>query len=93
MAGGPEGIRTPDLFSAIEARSQLRYRPAQKAKDILPEAQGDVKQTHSVFVNQNVNDAEPPNQNITEETYLQFIPFASAPNSIKKVNRLRRLFL
>jgi hypothetical protein len=24
---GPEGIRTPDLFSAIEARSQLRYRP------------------------------------------------------------------
>ena len=24
---GPGGIRTPDLFSAIEARSQLRYRP------------------------------------------------------------------
>ena len=24
---GPEGIRTPDLLSAIEARSQLRYRP------------------------------------------------------------------
>ena len=26
---GPGGIRTRDLFSAIEARSQLRYRPAQ----------------------------------------------------------------
>jgi hypothetical protein len=25
--GGPEGIRTPDLFNAIEARSQLRHRP------------------------------------------------------------------
>jgi hypothetical protein len=25
--GGPEGIRTPDLYSAIVARSQLRYRP------------------------------------------------------------------
>jgi hypothetical protein len=25
---GPGGIRTRDLFSAIEARSQLRYRPA-----------------------------------------------------------------
>ena len=24
---GPGGIRTLDLFSAIEARSQLRYRP------------------------------------------------------------------
>ena len=24
---GPEGIRTPGLLSAIEARSQLRYRP------------------------------------------------------------------
>ncbi len=24
---GPEGIRTLDLLSAIEARSQLRYRP------------------------------------------------------------------
>ena len=27
-ASGPGGIRTLDLFSAIEARSQLRYRPA-----------------------------------------------------------------
>jgi hypothetical protein len=27
LASGPGGIRTPDLFSAIEARSQLRYRP------------------------------------------------------------------
>ena len=25
--GGPEGIRTPDLLSAIQARSQLRHRP------------------------------------------------------------------
>ena len=25
---GPEGTRTPDLLSAIEARSQLRYRPS-----------------------------------------------------------------
>ena len=24
---GPEGIRTPDLVSAIDARSQLRHRP------------------------------------------------------------------
>ena len=27
MPSGPGGIRTLDLFSAIEARSQLRYRP------------------------------------------------------------------
>ena len=26
-SNGPDGIRTPDLLSAIEARSQLRYRP------------------------------------------------------------------
>ncbi len=25
--GGPEGIRTPDLLHAMEARFQLRYRP------------------------------------------------------------------
>jgi hypothetical protein len=25
--GGPEGIRTPDLLHAMEALSQLRYRP------------------------------------------------------------------
>ena len=25
--GGPEGIRTPDLYSAIVALSQLSYRP------------------------------------------------------------------
>ena len=40
---GPEGIRTPGLLSAIEARSQLRYRPNYKAKDILLEADRDVK--------------------------------------------------
>ena len=40
---GPEGIRTPDLLSAIEARSQLRYRPVvQKAMAILPEGGGNV---------------------------------------------------
>ena len=40
---GPEGIRTPDLLSAIEARSQLRYRPVvQKATAILPEGGGNV---------------------------------------------------
>jgi hypothetical protein len=43
--GGPEGIRTPDLLSAIEARSQLRYRPIFKVQGILPEAQGYVKQS------------------------------------------------
>lgn len=34
--GGPEGIRTPDLFSAIEARSQLRYRPSNRVKGFYP---------------------------------------------------------
>ena len=38
---GPGGIRTLDLFSAIEARSQLRYRPDDRSKlqgkKILPE--------------------------------------------------------
>ena len=43
LPSGPEGIRTPDLLSAIEARSQLRYRPRIKAKVILLEAEGDVK--------------------------------------------------
>ena len=27
ILGGPGGIRTRDLISAIDARSQLRYRP------------------------------------------------------------------
>jgi hypothetical protein len=35
--GGPGGIRTLGLFSAIEARSQLRYRPMIKS-GILPRA-------------------------------------------------------
>lgn len=43
---GPEGIRTPDLLSAIEARSQLRYRPKFKAKRILPEAFGNVNEKY-----------------------------------------------
>ena len=29
LAGGPRGIRTPDLLNAIETRSQLRYGPGQ----------------------------------------------------------------
>ena len=28
--GGPEGIRTLDLFHAMEARSQLRHRPPRR---------------------------------------------------------------
>jgi hypothetical protein len=28
--GGPEGIRTLDLFHAMEARSQLRHRPTRR---------------------------------------------------------------
>ena len=50
LNSGPEGIRTPDLLSAIEARSQLRYRPMVKAKDILLEGLGDVKQTILRFI-------------------------------------------
>jgi hypothetical protein len=34
---GPEGIRTPDLVSAIDARSQLRHRPGRWANGILLE--------------------------------------------------------
>ena len=29
-SGGAEGIRTPDLLNAIEARSQLRHGPKQR---------------------------------------------------------------
>ncbi len=29
-SGGAEGIRTPDLLNAIEARSQLRHGPRQR---------------------------------------------------------------
>ncbi len=32
-ASGPGGIRTRDLISAIDARSQLRYRPTQGSED------------------------------------------------------------
>ena len=31
MLGGAEGIRTPDLLSAIQARSQLRHSPTRIA--------------------------------------------------------------
>src|SRR5688500_19571363 len=44
LNSGPERIRTPDILSAIEARSQLRYRPFYKANRILPEAICCVKQ-------------------------------------------------
>ncbi len=42
LVSGPEGIRTPDLLSAIEARSQLRYRPVYSLR-ILSESTPDVK--------------------------------------------------
>ena len=45
LSCGPEGIRTPGLLSAIEARSQLRYRPVPWAWGILHEAGGNVKET------------------------------------------------
>ena len=44
---GPEGIRTPDLLSAIEARSQLRYRP-DWAEGIVPDSLERVKQSRRV---------------------------------------------
>src|SRR5215510_2573337 len=34
MAGGPDRDRTGDLLNAIQARSQLRYRPTSRARDI-----------------------------------------------------------
>ena len=40
---GPEGIRTPDLLSAIEARSQLRYRPSIQSGMIVSECRIAVK--------------------------------------------------
>ncbi len=33
--GGPEGIRTLDLFHAMEARSQLRHRPTPCSPPII----------------------------------------------------------
>ncbi|GEM_PF-5843134 len=41
-SGGPEGIRTLDLYSAIVALSQLSYRPG--ARVILAGRQGIVKE-------------------------------------------------
>ena len=52
LPSGPEGIRTPDLLSAIEARSQLRYRPILKAKRILPEAFGNVNVNMEIVLKQ-----------------------------------------
>ncbi len=43
LLSGPGGIRTPGLFSAIEARSQLRYRPIFKGSEILLDVAKDVK--------------------------------------------------
>ena len=48
LPSGPEGIRTPDLLSAIEARSQLRYRPKFKANRILPDAFRNVNAKYSI---------------------------------------------
>lgn len=33
--GGPEGIRTPDLLNAIQARSQLRHWPTPEGPKIV----------------------------------------------------------
>ena len=48
---GPGGIRTPDLLSAIEARSQLRYRP-NEATEIVPDSMRCVKQTDEYTLRQ-----------------------------------------
>ena len=42
--GGPEGIRTLDLFHAMEARSQLRHRPSH-LQSLLSLAHGNVNTT------------------------------------------------
>ncbi len=52
---GPGGIRTLDLISAIDARSQLRYRPFFQGSTILPRRclsvkQGDKKVYHMVKI-------------------------------------------
>ena len=36
IPNGPGGIRTLDLISAIDARSQLRYRPVFRAEEFYP---------------------------------------------------------
>ena len=41
--GGAEGIRTPDLYSAIVALSQLSYSPARQQDRSLAEARSTVK--------------------------------------------------
>ena len=43
QASGPGGIRTLDLISAIDARSQLRYRPFWRVSEIVPQAGLNVK--------------------------------------------------
>ena len=45
---GAEGIRTPDLISAIDARSQLRYSPVQMVPSI-PESSRVVKCSDPVY--------------------------------------------
>ena len=45
---GAEGIRTPDLISAIDARSQLRYSPVQMVHSI-PESSRVVKCSDPVY--------------------------------------------
>ncbi len=50
QSGGPEGIRTPDLYSAIVALSQLSYRPVVILTLILRPHPAPVKrQPHSVM--------------------------------------------
>ena len=42
--GGPEGIRTPDLLDANEARYQLRHRPGQLDNTITPSGRAETIQ-------------------------------------------------
>ena len=37
LTGGAEGIRTPDLFNAIEALSQLSYSPTDLSLSLTPD--------------------------------------------------------
>jgi hypothetical protein len=43
VIGGAEGVRTPDLLDAIEARSQLRYGPTGVMSTLITSNGGTVK--------------------------------------------------
>ncbi len=46
---GPEEARTPDLYSAIVALSQLSYRPINESGDILAYVNIVVKHSYEVY--------------------------------------------